>query len=519
MNNSTLPTVRRLALQGALVPILLGASACTYTIENGQTYSGAASSESIIFGGLTTLPGITVEVQALSSLTTGAKGPGDTWVTVGSAVSGTTPIVNGGSNYYSWTTTVPGIGSAYWPAGGLARMRVQHDGQIGFTFDDFSCLLDDPSLTYSERALKCASHDNGYITLVDQDPIPAAGADFLSFKATAGAGAAYYAAVDPLSVRTTLAQWKRKNKFIGLGSGLFPETNTRYYNEGDLRFGRDMHCKTNGLGRTACYVSNYGDASAGTPNVGDPSGPSLDATIAQDPNGLVATVTMEYNGALATNEVSFYVYDAAGGRVTQAALDSEGLKDVPGLCMACHGGVYDSGTASVHGAKFLPFDLDNFEYDTTAGWTRADQQDEFRTLNEMVHDAGPSAAITELTEGWYDSGSGVDFSAAGPDQLTEFVPSGWSSEKTVYLEVVKPFCRTCHVSFYDSALGTGAADLDFDDVVDFEDSAGSGTYSLLNSYVCASKLMPQAEVTREKFWESSARAHLVGAFNLPTACD
>lgn len=31
--------------------------------------------------------------------------------------------------------------------------------------------------------------------------------------------------------------------------------------------------------------------------------------------------------------------------------------------------------------------------------------------------------------------------------------------------------------------------------------------------------MPHAEVTREKFWQSPARGHLIGALNLPTACD
>ena len=55
-------------------------------------------------------------------------------------------------------------------------------------------------------------------------------------------------------VRDTLDQFKARNGFApSVG-----DVRAIYFNEGDLRLGRDMHCRQNGL-KVACYVSNYGE--------------------------------------------------------------------------------------------------------------------------------------------------------------------------------------------------------------------------------------------------------------------
>ena len=278
-----------------------------------------------------------------------------------------------------------------------------------------------------------------------------------------------------------------------------------------------MECYMRPRGKIACAVRNYGDPGQRVPGPGDAAGPALDATIRNDVRGQVAIVAMEYDPSMPSNKTRFYVFNELGHRLTAAALDSEGAKEVPGVCIACHGGRFDPATNTVVGAKFLPFDLDNFKFSTAPGWTRADQEDEFRKLNEIVYRSGANAATRELIEGWYDDGTGQpDFSATGPAQKSDFVAAGWASNATVYKEVIKPYCRTCHVVFNDTSSPDA---LDFDDAQDLADAPGSSRYTQLTNYVCGSKIMPHAEVTRQKFWQSPARAHLVSAFNLKTACD
>ena len=74
------------------------------------------------------------------------------------------------------------------------------------------------------------------------------------------------------------------------------------------------------------------------------------------------TFTPNTGAANNANAVGFYVFDDQGGLRPSAALDGEGNKSVPRMCMACHGGTYDANTHSVTGASFLPFDAFYFQY-------------------------------------------------------------------------------------------------------------------------------------------------------------
>ncbi|MEZ4362328.1 MAG: hypothetical protein R3B48_19220 [Kofleriaceae bacterium] len=501
-------------------------AACTSTLESSTSYTGSATSKAIPIGGYATEPGAWVYPQVLTSLGVGAKDAGATWLSIGAFQASTTPIMSGGEDYFAWNGTLTNFTNATWPSGGVARVRVLFQNGAtytnGVTFDDLGCLLDG-SLDFAGRAMKCASHDSGYLHLVDEDPITSSSRAYISLRETPvrrfqgtivdNPPEDYYAVVDPTQARTTLNDWQLVNGFDGFGRalpGYEPAVHATYYNKGDLELGRQMNCvKKVNSPEVACFVTNYGDAAAfGGPGPGDAAGPSLAAAIAKSSAAVVATVAMEYRPGAATNRVTFYAFDPAGVRVNAAELDHQGAKSLPGACLSCHGGRFNAATASVNGAHFLPFDVDNFSYSTTAGYTLAAQQGAFRALNKLVLGTGSTSAISELINGWYHNNVEVN----GPDQDTDFVPPGWSDQKVVYREVVKPYCRGCHVALNDPAAAPAIFDIN--------------TFAELNAYrlvamnrVCELHDMPHSEVTRKLFWQSPARGHFIGEFNLPTACN
>lgn len=487
-------------------------SACLISQESVEYRESSRPTET--YSGFTPYAGDTVEVQVLTSLDKEPTDPSATWSTIASGVSGTSvAATSGGTDYYAYNISAFPPGVAAWPQGGVARIRVRHGGdKNGFVFDDLSCILEDPTEDWDERAVRCQSKIGGAIVhFVDGTPIAASGSDYISLRETPNTGGAtpgldYYAKIDPLGKRATLAGFKTTN---GFGRAFpFPEVNARYFNKGDLELGRDMHCKKQFGGKSACYVTNYGDPSAALPGPGDDPHASLAATIARDAAGLVATVAMEFRGGTGADAITFYAYGPGGSRVDEVVLDSEGLKGIPGACLSCHGGTYSASTHSVTGAKYLPFDVQNFSYSGSSPYRLADQQAAFRKLNELVYDGGATAPTKELIEGWYGTvGTRPDFTASGSNQDTDFVPAGWAGKELLYKEVVAPYCRGCHVAVFDGSGG-------FDTFSDFESRSGS-----IELYTCDSKIMPHAEVTRNNFWQSGARGYLIGGLDLPTACN
>jgi hypothetical protein len=90
----------------------------------------------------------------------------------------------------------------------------------------------------------------------------------------------------------------------------------------------------------------------------------------------------------------------------------------------------------------------------------------------------------------------------------EFIPDAWMrtrATQTTYREVIKPYCRTCHVS--------QVAQFAFLQPEDFMRSATDTTKS-----VCVTNQMPIAEATLELFWRSPARGYLMGSLGLSHGC-
>lgn len=268
-----------------------------------------------------------------------------------------------------------------------------------------------------------------------------------------------------IGAAATLDGWKNAN-----GYSAASVLNAKYYNNFDLGLGRDMNCWENG-NDIACYVTNYGIAPGG------PANTAINHAIS-DTNP-VATVAMVYDASANTDEeVQFMVYDGNGDRLDQVALDSEGAKNVPHVCLPCHGGSFSNNTVS--GASFLPFDVFSYKFSAAdSNYTLAAQQEAFRQLNEIVLDTNPTSDIQNIINGWYENTGGVD--TVGATAEDDYVPSAWNSDSGVYNKVVKTTCRGCHAAQTNN-LGSPSS---------VQYASGS---------VCSSKTMPHAEKAFTNFW-------------------
>jgi hypothetical protein len=327
-------------------------------------------------------------------------------------------------------------------------------------------------------------------------PVPATG--FLNYMENDEALAkAYYKAIDPKNQKTDFQLWRWRNA-IELPENAKPaqrQISAAYQNAGDLGFGRVMRSDVTrpcppGVGASeplvcgrpgradgvAYYVSNH-------PTVED-------ATTGR--NGF-AIVAMEYSPqpkSTGPSFTKFFVFGPGGSRVLSADLDGRGQKFVPGLCMVCHGGASSTltpqtlGTGNV-GARFLPFDLESFEYSGRVGSRQVDQEEQFKALNLRLRQTNISQATNTLLLGWY---GGVELQS--PTFIPTFVPALWAGNERLYSSVVKPACRTCHV--------TRDAGLDWATLDSFNARSGR-----IQSLVCGDRSMPQAKVTWERFWAST----------------
>jgi hypothetical protein len=314
-----------------------------------------------------------------------------------------------------------------------------------------------------------------------------------------------------------------------------------YYNYGDLGLGRDMHCRAfpNGQGKTgvACYVTNYGHDNAGNIAFGQDPDASINQAIANQKR--IATVAMVYDPDNTLNPVRFIVFGGDDKRTQFAALDNGGLQAlahpdvastaniaVPDNCLTCHGIASDykpqsSGSVSVKGARFLAFDPFNLRFSTqNANFADTKVLPSIRALNALLMKTNLSTAQTEFINGMYAPKQVSDPAATAN---TDFVPNGWAqaqdspaSATRIYNEVVKPYCRTCHMSQQD---GDPHASSGYD-WASYDKFALSST--IIGIKVCSNKdhaaPMPQSERTQTLLWQSPARAHVLNGLRLAGAC-
>jgi hypothetical protein len=181
----------------------------------------------------------------------------------------------------------------------------------------------------------------------------------------------YIKCIDPLNRAANFSDWLAQAGFDAANAN---DIHTKYINNYDLGFGRDMHIRTDENGNVYSYVANYNN---------------LENTISN--RNAFAIVVMEYSPAPTGNcgdgtftdpvsgkkLVKFYTFvpdELKGGfkRATSMNFDGRGEKYLPGSCTACHGGKTNAelfnSTAAIDAvaadldAGFMPWDLDAFLY-------------------------------------------------------------------------------------------------------------------------------------------------------------
>ena len=345
---------------------------------------------------------------------------------------------------------------------------------------------------------------------------------------------AYYAAIDPNSTKDTLAKWRAAN---GFDTGTGTQVTAVFGDSRDLGFGRRVTARQNPDGTLAFYVENYliktGAAYGFSPV-------NLEAAIARDPNALVYVAGIEFSpgpagGASFAKFFNFNV--SSGARENFADVDGRGDKAMPGPCIACHGGRADaltppdasgnphfnlllnavSGTRGDVLGQLPPFEVSSFQFSTTLGYTRADQEPLLKTMNRMVLCSYPLPAPSTFPEDacrrkassgeWQGTAAALIKAAYGGDGLPNpayaepAAPSAWASagQSSLYETVHAPACRVCH-----QMRGTGRqSDIDFTTFTKFQSYADRTLATVVNRGD-----MPLAKLIYDTFHASPGEGEL-----------
>ena len=343
---------------------------------------------------------------------------------------------------------------------------------------------------------------------------------------TAAYTQAYYAAIDPLNERDTLAKYKAKN---GFDSGTGTQVTVVFGDQRDLGYGRRMTARQNADGSIAFFVENYlVRAGAGYTY----STLNLDAAIVRDSAHFIGVNAIEFspgpNGG--PSFAKFYNFNSVTGqRASEVDLDGRGLKAMPGPCIGCHGGRGDALTPPSANGKQLfnlvqnaesrtrgdveahlhPFEPDIFGFVNTPGFTRAEQEAAIKTINKMILCSYPLPAPSTAPEDqcrrvasrseWQGTNAALIKSSYGGDGLPNatfhdtYVPEGWvtAGQSTLYTGLVAPSCRTCHAQ-----RGSGGnSDLDFTSYAKFQ-----GYADRIKAHVLDRGNMPLAKIVYDAYW-------------------
>ena len=340
---------------------------------------------------------------------------------------------------------------------------------------------------------------------------------------------AYYRAIDPGNTKDTVAKWKAANNF---DSGTGTQVTVVFGDVRDLGYGRRMTARQNVDGTIAIVVENY---LVRTGIAYQYSKLNLDAAVLQDPRWHDTTNAIEFSpgpggGASFVKFVNFDV--ATGQRQSTVDLDGRGQKAMPGPCAVCHGGRGDpltppdasgqplfplvqNSVSQKRGdlqAHLMPLEVGTFDFSSSAGFSRAEQEAALKQINRMVLCSYPIPAASVFPEdacrraatfGEY-RGTAATFikSTYGGDGLPNanysdtFVPVGWSGagQSSLYQNVVAYSCRSCHF-----VRGVGfQSDIDFDTYAKFQ-SYGDR----IKAHVFDRGNMPLAKIEFDDFWRST----------------
>jgi hypothetical protein len=360
-------------------------------------------------------------------------------------------------------------------------------------------------------------------------PNPQVQADGSLQTDTPAYAAAYYDAIDPGNAKDTLAKWKAAN---GFDTGGGTQVTVVFGDQRDLGYGRRMTARQNADGTLAFYVENYLINSGGAYAY---SSLNLDAAIVRDPKSLLGVNAIEFSPGPAggVSFAKFFNFNGVTGqRENTVNLDGRGDKAMPSPCITCHGGRGDAlappdasgkrrfslvqyAVSKAPGdvqARLHPFEVDAFQFSATPGYTRAEQEARFKTINRMILCSYPLPSPSSLPEDtcrrpasqgeWQGTAAGLIKAFYGGDGLPSptysdtYVPPSWlaAGQTTLYKSVIAPACRACHIM-----RGTGVqSDIDFATFDEFRTYADR-----TRAHVIDRGNMPLAKIVSDAFYASS----------------
>ena len=351
---------------------------------------------------------------------------------------------------------------------------------------------------------------------------------------------AYYATIDPLNERDTLAKWQATNGFGPC------DYEVRFRDVRDLGYGRHICARRDSItGDIAVFVENF----QVTAIPGRDYGPlNLDAVVNDDRRWHIGTNAIEYSPTPSSGVVKivkFYTFNPDGSRRSFVNLDGKGGKAMPVPCISCHGGtalpVTAAGLFPTIGAfprghtraQMQSINVDTLDFSVDFPYRRVDQEAAIKGINQYVLCAYPlplgttkptgnvedvcrsvstlssewQGTAAEMVKSWY-GGPGMPNATASDI----YVPTDWtdaaagvSGAQNLYQTVVAPYCRVCHL-LRGNANDPGANDIDF---TSYDKFAGTSGFSdRIKYHVFERGNMPLALLKYNQFWSSTAPATL-----------
>jgi hypothetical protein len=354
---------------------------------------------------------------------------------------------------------------------------------------------------------------------IAQNPLPSTVPIFLVNPSTVDNSAAYRKATDAMQggTRETLPKWKAQNGFSTDGTPVPNEAKAIYFNNGDLKFGRDMHCRITSTGTTACYVSNFG--MAGQDDAPEALAKAFAYEASHQDNSMhapAATVAMEYDPSVAdpTARIQFWAYNDRDEYAMFPVLDTQKYipKPMPNICTACHQGVLGPDN-KVRGAVFLPFDLDTFLDENNMKFSISNTvtsvvQEQFYQLNNMVLGTNPPTAIRQLIQLWYSGGSSPTVPFKFNQGAAQLNGAPFAGHEELYDSVVKVACRSCHAAMSPDRNWTS-----FDQM-----NNSSNLIKLVACDPSSARHMPFAEVPWKNFWSQGLSVILAAELGFSSGC-
>ena len=372
---------------------------------------------------------------------------------------------------------------------------------------------------------------------------------------------AYYEAIDASNAKDTLEKWKAANGFGNTSTGT--ETTVVFGDVKDLGYGRRMTARKNNDGSLAFMVENYLVGAVASYSYSDLN---VEAAVVSDKRWHVGTNGIEYSATTCIANIDpastpagicdstikftkFYTFEPKTGvRLLEAQLDGRGKKAMPGICITCHGGRGDPLTPSAGSpnskqlfpvvgntkskkrgdvmANLQPLKVDSFGYSSRTGYSRAEQEENLKTINKMVLSSYPMAASSVYPEDalrrypntgeWVGTAAALIKNAYGGDGLPNatftdtYLPPSWSAAssgqatETLYKSVITQSCRTCHILRGNTAM----SQLNFDKYCTVSGVCSTetdfyGYADRIRAHVIDRGNMPLAKIVYENMWSTS----------------